>query len=426
VTDEDLQAAEVSTPLGGTPKHLREMQASQAAKANLLSSEANEPAVTPPPGNPRFPLVDGVRAIAALSIVVFHSANPGGWLGAYRYQFAAGVPIFFMISGFLLYRPFVSSRLSGANPVRIRDFARRRLLRIVPAYWVALTALAIFPGLDGRVFSSRAPIYYGFLQTFFPSTAFHGLFIAWSLSTEMTFYLLLPVYALALAYFISMLGKERTLQTELSVLALFSLGSFVFRQLVFGSHWNLAHTIAGTFDWFAVGMAMAAVSAVSSHCGSTPQFIRFVERHPSLFWAGALFAMTVSAVYSKFTHRFDPYSGGMLHYLWALIAVCVVLPAVFGGAAKGAPLRVLSAPFVAWLGLVSYGIFLWHAPIISEVQTATSRWFRLNPTTGFGYVTVLLLSGSAAIGLGAASYYLVERPVLTLKEGRRRRSHTDR
>jgi peptidoglycan/LPS O-acetylase OafA/YrhL len=130
--------------------------------------EAIPPAVAPPPGNPRFPLVDGVRAIAAISVLFFHAGIGSSVPLVYAYQFASGVPIFFLVSGFLLYRPFVAGRLrSSGRKIRIRDFARRRLLRIVPAYWVALTLLAIYPTLSGGVFGSRAPIYYGFAQDYF-------------------------------------------------------------------------------------------------------------------------------------------------------------------------------------------------------------------------------------------------------------------
>ena len=90
-------------------------------------------AVAPPPGNPRFPLVDGVRAIAAVSVLVFHATVTSSLPRTYVYQFASGVPIFFLLSGFLLYRPFVAARLGGRRKIRARDFARRRLLRIVPA-----------------------------------------------------------------------------------------------------------------------------------------------------------------------------------------------------------------------------------------------------------------------------------------------------
>ena len=77
----------------------------------------------PPPGNPRFELFDGLRAIAALSVVLYHVGAIGGGNadGALRYVgrcLAIGVPIFFAISGFLLYRPLVSARLRRAGRSR--------------------------------------------------------------------------------------------------------------------------------------------------------------------------------------------------------------------------------------------------------------------------------------------------------------------
>ena len=134
-----------------------------------MSSHAAPDAVAPPPGNPRFPLFDGMRAIAAGSILVTHVAaitsfnllNP---LGAYTARLNMGVAFFFVISGFLLYRPFLAARFAGRPPPRIRDYARRRVLRIVPAYWLALTVLAATAGLCG-VFTGDWWNYYGFQNT---------------------------------------------------------------------------------------------------------------------------------------------------------------------------------------------------------------------------------------------------------------------
>jgi peptidoglycan/LPS O-acetylase OafA/YrhL len=53
-----------------------------------------------------------------------------GWQGAYIRQPSSGVTIFFLLSGFLLYRPFVAAQVTGRNRVRARDYARRRLLRV--------------------------------------------------------------------------------------------------------------------------------------------------------------------------------------------------------------------------------------------------------------------------------------------------------
>ncbi len=107
------------------------------------------PALQPPAGNERFPLVDGLRAIAALSVVVYHvglvsGLNEGGGGAHYAFQrLNVGVTLFFVISGFLLYRPYVNARLRGTPRPTARQFFRRRLLRIVPAYWAALAILVV-------------------------------------------------------------------------------------------------------------------------------------------------------------------------------------------------------------------------------------------------------------------------------------------
>jgi peptidoglycan/LPS O-acetylase OafA/YrhL len=112
---------------------------------------AASPVLTPSPGNPRFPLLDATRAIAALSIVAYHvaffaRATEHGVSGALLSRLGVGVTIFFVISGFVLYRPMVRARWDGEPPRPLRDYASRRALRIVPAYWLALTVLAIYPG----------------------------------------------------------------------------------------------------------------------------------------------------------------------------------------------------------------------------------------------------------------------------------------
>ena len=78
---------------------------------------------------------------------------------------ALGPIVFFAISGFLLYRPWVAARAAGAPAPAAGRYARRRALRILPAYWVALTVLAVFPGITG-VFTGDWWRYYLFLQAY--------------------------------------------------------------------------------------------------------------------------------------------------------------------------------------------------------------------------------------------------------------------
>ena len=93
--------------------------------------------VAPPPGNPRFPLMDGLRAIAALGVLVSHAAYLSGAsqdavYGPLVANGAAGVTLFFVLSGFLLYRPFVAADLDGAPRLALRDYARRRFAAHLP------------------------------------------------------------------------------------------------------------------------------------------------------------------------------------------------------------------------------------------------------------------------------------------------------
>src|SRR5205814_3425520 len=89
--------------------------------------------VKPPPGNPRFPLFDSLRAFAALSVLASHTAGLTTFayvndvLGPFTARLNVGVTIFFVISGFLIYRPFVSARMDGRAAPHLLAYGRRRL-----------------------------------------------------------------------------------------------------------------------------------------------------------------------------------------------------------------------------------------------------------------------------------------------------------
>ena len=97
----------------------------------------------------RYPEVDALRAIAAIAVLGTHAAifagadYPGSEVGRYAQRLEVGLTIFFVISGFLLYRPFVAARVRHRDGPRTAAYAWRRLLRIAPAYWVALTLSAV-------------------------------------------------------------------------------------------------------------------------------------------------------------------------------------------------------------------------------------------------------------------------------------------
>ena len=111
--------------------------------------------------------------MAALAVVGAHAAFVSGYVvlghaGPWLTNLNMGVTVFFVISGFLLYRPFVAAGLEARPAPRPLRFYRRRLLRIVPAYWVALTIVGLVPGLAPHLFD-HWPKYYFFLQIYSPS-----------------------------------------------------------------------------------------------------------------------------------------------------------------------------------------------------------------------------------------------------------------
>src|SRR4051812_8587978 len=199
--------------------------------ASIARAPETPRAPGPPPGHPRFPLLDSLRAIAVLCVLITHTSflsgsNEGTWFGPFAARLDVGVTIFFLISGFLIYRPFVNARLNGAPATPLMTFFRRRFLRIFPAYWLALTLLAIAPGLPD-VHSERWWVYYGLFQAYDPSWFDKGIGTAWSLSTEVAFYLLLPLYALAMA---RLVRRRQGIGLELTLLAGLAIASLVARR----------------------------------------------------------------------------------------------------------------------------------------------------------------------------------------------------
>src|SRR5436309_15274196 len=160
----------------------------------VSTAPAPSPAVAPPPGNPRFPLLDSIRGLAVLVVIGFHVSAITGALGAGLFGRALAVlgvvaiVLFFLMSAFLLYRPFVRAHAAGRPRPSALRFGRRRFLRVVPGYWVALTVLAVFPGIVG-VFSGDWWHYYFFAQIYSPDTYGKGIPVAWTLCVEVTFYL---------------------------------------------------------------------------------------------------------------------------------------------------------------------------------------------------------------------------------------------
>ena len=357
------------------------------------------PGLDPPPGNRRFDAFDALRALAALTIVAHHLAGPagvGGAAGAVLARFSAGVAVFFAISGFLLYRPYVVARHGWAPQVPVGVFWLRRLLRIVPGYWLALTVIGLALGWAGA--GHPWGLFYVFGQLYVPSQAFNAIPAAWSVCVEMSFYVCLPAYAWLVAR--TLRGSARA---ELALLGLLALASVAFHQLTAGrGEMAVSLMLPASFFLFAVGMGLALLSVTAAHTAGA----RFVARHGGACWLLA-FALLVAMALGTSV------GGSSAHPLYAPIALLIVLPAVFEGEGRFA--RVLRTRTLAWLGLISYGIYLWHQALIGWLVGR-----------GLGGAPLVLATLALTVAVAAASYYAVERPALRRKPRGRRRPTRDR
>ncbi len=343
--------------------------------------------------------------------------------------------LFFAISGFLLYRPYVSARAKGRSVPNTARYARRRVLRIVPAYWVALTVLAIFPGIVG-VFTGDWWRYYFFNQLYSHDTIGGGIPPAWSLSVEVTFYLSLPLWAMLLRRISLGSTPWGWLRGELVALGVVAAVGIAFqvaaaRQLISDL---VAQSLAGQVTWLAVGMCLAVLSVAVERNGSEPRAVRAVVRHSALCWLGALAALAGLVVILHPGGLFgliiqlrtqQPYMTTLASIaLTALFLTLVVAPAVFGEHAGGLPRRVMAWAPVAWIGMLSYGIYLWHLPVAHVLgRGADPGHFS---ATGVGLAgkihtattpILFVLTLAATCVVAAISYYVIELPFLKRKEG---------
>ncbi len=374
----------------------------------------------------RFPAFDGLRAFAAVSVVAVHTAFFSGFslhsgLGNYTSRLEIGVSVFFVISGFLLYRPFVVANLKDQPAPKASKFWIRRVFRIVPAYWSPLTVLAYVLHLVTLSEGWRGTAaQYLFLQIYFPTTYFYGIDGAWTLCVEMSFYLVLPLYAWAVTY--RSRGLDGRLRRELCGLLSMIAISFAYRSWVLSHHPTCGThcltspavtSIMGTwlpaFLDLSLGMFLAVMSVWFTQRDGEPMLLR----HRSMPWVSWGLAAVAFWSVSHLGISPQPDVGAtpeitiLKQSLYGLFALFLVAPAVFGPQGEGAIRRLLRLSPVAWLGVVSYGIYIWHAALIAEFFRVTGK-----PEFAVPFWVLFIAVLCAATFVATLSYLGFEQPIL--------------
>ncbi|MCW2599003.1 MAG: acyltransferase 3 [Frankiales bacterium] len=383
---------------------------------------------SPPPGRPlhAFPGLDAVRAAGASAVLATHVAfqtgrSVHGPMSGTLARFDIGVALFFVLSGFLLFRPFAQAAVSDRSRwPRTVDYLWRRGLRILPAYWLAVVAcLLLLPANAGQRGPGVWLRHLTLTQVYSPGLQRHGLTQTWSLCTEVAFYLLLPVLAVVV------LGRRGTAAGRRPLVALAAVAavSVAWQVVTTRTSWFDLHTagqwLPGYLDWFACGMALALIQVRLVAGGAAPWMHRLAElaRSTGTCWGTslALFAVATSPVAGPRSLEAVPttWEAVLKNLLYGACALLVLLPLVLGPQHEGHTVRALGRRPVQLLGEISYGIFLWHLLVLETAvrvlhqQLFTGSWLLVFSVTWVG-----------SVGVAAVSYVVVERPALRLKDRR--------
>lgn len=386
-----------------------------------------------------FPGIDGVRAIALLLVLVFHVHGFGAGgppiqvLGLNLVPWLAtgsiGVDLFFVLSGFLLMLPWTKSYYCGGRPPRIGEYYRRRILRIVPAYYLHLAALflVLVPGAHS-VFMLLSPLGFANIATHLTFTHYLTPWTSaslgvngalWTLTIEASFYILLPLVAplfLGVRCWLGLAAALLVAQTwrYLSFNDLYGPAVHLAGYVGTLSHDPetikrfLALQFPGQAFYFAVGMALTNVFYRAAGAPSGPGL-------PSWIGSGAVLASLAGLLWVGWLlSRAEDYWHSHWHYTWHVLAAVILGGLVLSAAlSNAASIRFLGTPALRLVGLISYSMYLWHFPVIFFAKRYLAPWAG-DPVRFFWFM--LVICGAATLAIGLMSYRYVELPFMRRRE----------
>jgi peptidoglycan/LPS O-acetylase OafA/YrhL len=356
--------------------------------------------------------LDGIRGFAALSVFGFHvwlyGAKDGtpNFAGDVFNELRIGLICFFVLSGYLLYGAFVKAARRQTGEVSLGRYFARRAARILPAYYVSLIgALALLSGTSGVSVPDEGglTLFVFFAQNYSGDTIMKLNPVTWTLCLEVAFYALLPVLGL-FAYHLAK-GRRGPQVALLVGLVAAGIGWNVAGDLL---DWQQPGTKAlpAYLPYFAAGMLVAL------WLGS-----RREDGRPLRLSAGGTWLVSTAGlalvVGNAWWHIASPGPARdpfimALHDIPAGAGFALLICAVAAGC--GAATGWLRARWLTGLGVISYGFYLWHVPLILFVKASSAH----QP----GAFALAAVVAPLALAAGAASWLWIERPLLNAVSGR--------
>ena len=371
----------------------------------------------------RFGALDGLRALGAFGVLSTHVGFASGDAihGPFRgllSRLDASVALFFVISGFLLYRPHLVAMVERRSRPDTRSYFWHRALRILPALWIA-TALAAFllphdRGVDLALYLRHAAL----IHIYFENHQVAGLTQLWSLATEGAFYVLLPL----LAWLLTRVGlsSRRDVYRQLMVLAFFVLAGPVWKAVMASNGPPSSGLwLPGYLGWFGAGMSLAVWQVARAEGLLSDGFLGQLADNPGTVWAGAVavYSLATSPVAGPYDLSVaSPGQAAAKNVLYLVLALLIVFPAVAGvnEFADARIVQALGGRVGHFLGDISYGVFAYHVVVLGVVERLTG----VDAFTGH-FATLFWLTLGASVALATLSYRLIERPIM--RRGRRER-----
>jgi peptidoglycan/LPS O-acetylase OafA/YrhL len=337
------------------------------------------------------PELDGLRAVAVAVVFLLHASLERAFTGGFL-----GVDLFFVLSGFLITR-LLLEEWSSAGTIPLRHFYARRAGRLLPAL-VALCIAAIAlgslqrsgPGVHESALGAAGALFY--FTNFFGLLGWSSpLSHTWSLSVEEQFYLLWPIILIGL---LAWGGRRRVSQFALALVVLASV------QVVIRFHAGV-----DTLNLYEGPDAQGMIFLMSGCLMATliPTIAGELRRHPvgrvaSALTVPALVALGLLVIRTNSDSPFY-FDGG---YLLVACTICLVVIAALSG---GMLTRFLRLRPVAWIGALSYGIYLWSFPMIYWVSA------EMSPSTPHFRIVVAIITLALTMVCATTSYYLIELPI---------------
>lgn len=331
----------------------------------------------------RLAPLDGVRALAAFAVLVFHVAMESGaalekgFLGGLLSRGEIGVPIFFTLSGLLLYRPWVSEVLEGGRRPETQTYLWKRFFRIMPAYWLVVAVALLLWGeahrTDPWTWGEMLLLLHNYdIEHWWYGLGPRGLGQMWSLSVELAFYLTLPIMAYLLRRFAQRGGADvaRRAKRLLVGLAFFAVLSFVYTIFEFYPDYRpwMNMWLPRSWTFFVPGMALAVISVWAKvEDGPARRITAAVSSSWGTLWliAGLAYVIAATPVTGpRFVGIDGVWTATSELLLYSIIAFSLVAPAALLQPGPSTVSRLLGGRVMSYLGRISYGVFLWQFVVL--------------------------------------------------------------